>query len=176
MRITSIFELLKDRLWAVRYEGDPIHIFNQLKENWSDATWLQTFFENHQSDLQSGFFGEIAVDDAALKTIFEADDLFEAIEEADGQNLDNLFIPLDDREFRIKDFQKQKAKGEEHKSWLRIYAVRYLDGYIITGGAIKLTKTMQERDHTKLEIKKLSIVRDALKMNEVDDKFEDFDN
>ncbi|MTI20770.1 hypothetical protein E1176_07035 [Fulvivirga sp. RKSG066] len=175
MRISSIFELLKDRLWAVRYEGDSTHIFKQLKENWSDASWLQTFFDKHQSDLQSGFFGDIEVDDAAFETIFEADELFEAIEVAEGKDLDDLFEPLDDREFRIKDFQKQKAKGEEHKSWLRIYAVRFMDGYIITGGAIKLTKTMQEREHTSLELKKLSVVRDALRMNEVDDKFEDLD-
>ena len=34
--------------------------------------------------------------------------------------------------------------------------------YIITGGAIKLTATMQEREHTLMELAKLNKVRDYL--------------
>ena len=34
--------------------------------------------------------------------------------------------------------------------------------YIITGGAIKLTATMQEREHTLTELTKLNKVRDYL--------------
>lgn len=39
---------------------------------------------------------------------------------------------------------------------MRLYAIR-LDPnlYVITGGAIKLTETMNERDHTKNELQKL---------------------
>jgi hypothetical protein len=173
MRINRIFTILKDKLWAIQYHGDNTHIFNQLKDNWTNASWLQDFFEVHQSDLQSGFYGDISIDEAALETIDEADELFDALEEAEGNFLNVLFQPLDDREYRIKDFQKQKAKGKEHKTWLRVYAIRYLDGFIITGGAIKLTLKMEERAHTVLELKKMSMVRDALKMNEVDEKFID---
>jgi len=46
---------------------------------------------------------------------------------------------------------KEKAKGEaiRHPSWLRIYALKAGEStYIITGGAIKLTASMQEREHT----------------------------
>lgn len=35
--------------------------------------------------------------------------------------------------------------------------------FIVTGGAIKLTRTMQERSHTQLELDKLNRCRDYLK-------------
>ena len=34
--------------------------------------------------------------------------------------------------------------------------------YIITGGAIKLTRTMEEREHTLAELKKMEAVRNFL--------------
>ena len=172
MRIDSIFELLKDKLWAVQYLGDSSHAINILKDNWSDVSWLLEYFEAHRKDLQSGFYSDEQVDDAIEITLDEADELFQALE---NEDLNSLFKPLDDRQFQIIDFQKHKAKGSRHKSWLRIYAVRYLDGFVVTGGAIKLTHQMKDRDHTVLELAKMSMVRDALKMNEVDDKFVDLE-
>lgn len=48
-------------------------------------------------------------------------------------------------------------------SWLRIYAIKLEPGcYIITGGAIKLTRTMQEREHTLAELTKMEKVRSYL--------------
>ena len=50
-----------------------------------------------------------------------------------------------------------------HASWLRIYAIKLANGvYIITGGAIKLTATMQEREHTQAELAKMEMVRNFL--------------
>lgn len=175
MVIKHIFELLKDKLWSVQYEGKSTHELKLLQGHWSDVQWLQDFFDEHESDLKSGFYDQIKVDDAVELTIDEADELFELMEENNGDYLDELFKPLDDREYRIKDFQKQKAKGSEHKTWLRIYAVKFLDGFVITGGAIKLTEKMKDRTHTKLELVKLQTVRDALKLNEASDKFKELD-
>jgi hypothetical protein len=49
--------------------------------------------------------------------------------------------------------------------------------YIITGGAIKLTTTMQEREHTLEELHKLNKVRDYLLSQGIFDYngFEDYD-
>ena len=56
-----------------------------------------------------------------------------------------------------------KGKYHTHASWLRLYAIRLESGrFIITGGAIKLTATMQEREHTLEELNKLNKVRDYL--------------
>lgn len=124
MRIDSIFELLQNKLWAVKYHGDSSHAINILKDNWSDVSWLFEYFEAHRKDLESGFYSDEQVDDAIEITLDESDELFHALE---NEDLNLLFKPLDDRQFQIIDFQKQKAKENRHKSWLRIYAVRYLD-------------------------------------------------
>ena len=61
---------------------------------------------------------------------------------------------------------KEKAKGRfghGHTSWLCLYALKLEPGaYLITGGSIKLTKTMAERKHTLKELMKLEMVRNYL--------------
>lgn len=81
---------------------------------------------------------------------------------------------------RALELTREKARNWErtqHPSWLRIYAIRIEPNvYIVTGGAIKLTATMQEREHTKRELDKLNTCRDFLKQNGVfdQDSFIDF--
>ena len=46
---------------------------------------------------------------------------------------------------------------------MRIYAIKLdKDVFVITGGAIKLTRTMQERAHTQRELERLERVRNFL--------------
>ncbi|NBW34801.1 MAG: hypothetical protein EBR30_07235, partial [Cytophagia bacterium] len=50
---------------------------------------------------------------------------------------------------------RSKAKGDQPKTWLRIYAIKLESNvYVVTGGAIKLTRSMQDREHTRLELQK----------------------
>ena len=65
----------------------------------------------------------------------------------------------------------------KHASWLRIYAIKLNPGiYVVTGGTIKLTRTMEEREHTLKELMKMEKVRQYLVANNVieDDSFTDF--
>ena len=60
-----------------------------------------------------------------------------------------------------------------------MYAIKLEPGcYVITGGAIKLTRTMQEREHTLKELKKMEQVRNLLIEQGVMDAdgFEDYAN
>ena len=60
-----------------------------------------------------------------------------------------------------------------------MYAIKLEPGcYVITGGAIKLTRTMQEREHTLKELQKMEQVRDLLMDKGVVDAdgFEDYVN
>ena len=63
----------------------------------------------------------------------------------------------------------QKVKGlnrdnSKPKGWLRIYAIKLEDGiYVITGGAIKLTKSMNEAENTNEELKYLEQCKNYLK-------------
>lgn len=78
-------------------------------------------------------------------------------------DLSRIFRPLDNNQVPDVMLQKEKAclkRKYGHASWLRLYAIKLVQGnYIVTGGAIKLTATMQEREHTRLELVKIDKVR-----------------
>ncbi len=80
-------------------------------------------------------------------------------------DLDKLFRPLENNRFADMLLGKEKARLKEtqkHASWLRIYAIKLEPGiYVITGGAIKLTRTMQEREHTLHELTKWNRLGDS---------------
>lgn len=69
-------------------------------------------------------------------------------------------------------FALQKSKTKPHrKSWIRLYAIRIAKHlYVITGGAIKLTQYMKEREHTKLELQKMNRVVEFLKEQDLIDE------
>ena len=82
-------------------------------------------------------------------------------------DLDKLFRPLNNSRTSEMLLGKEKVRLKErikhHPSWLRIYALKLTSGiYIITGRAIKLTATMQERQHTLIELQKMENVRNFL--------------
>ena len=79
------------------------------------------------------------------------DDLFEELAEHAGTgDLESLFKPLDNSEnVQVYELQKLKVKGRERKSYLRVYAVRFGDEFVITGGTLKLTKFMKDRPHRR---------------------------
>ena len=86
-------------------------------------------------------------------------DLSDQSEEAQSSGLEEVFRQLDNLQFQNETLGKNKAKA----SWLRLYALRVdRNVYIITGGAIKLTQLMQEREHTNHELEKIAICRDYL--------------
>ena len=78
------------------------------------------------------------------------------------EQLDGLFHPLSLADNRAHELTREKARNwdrKQHPSWLRIYAIRIEPNvYIVTGGAIKLTATMQEREHTQKELDKLGVI------------------
>jgi len=135
--------------------------FRQIFERWSDIDYLYAFFERNRSVIS-----RITIETAIKRVINDASELEEkllTIAENDVDQLQSIFKPLNPGDYRLLEFQKSKAYGTIRKSWLRIYAIRInAETYIITGGAIKLTRTMQERSHTKDQLKRLTQVRDYL--------------
>ena len=88
-------------------------------------------------------------------------------------NLDLLFKHLENSRFSEMTLGREKAYGDSgyrHQSWLRIYAIKIDSGvYLVTGGAIKLTATMEERIHTLAELAKMERVRNYMLDNGVYD-------
>ena len=151
------------RLWAVRYDGDPDNILAMTFDKWNDSDWLGEFFRKNSGDLSS-YFKITNLNQAIYDTMSDAQDLECIILDAiDSEELDALFKPLENMRASEILLGKEKAKGRRHHSWLRLYAIRFQkESYLITGGAIKLTHTMQEREHTLQELYKLETVRNFL--------------
>jgi hypothetical protein len=184
MRILNTFAIVPDSLYAVQYDDEHLNEFRRLFHSWNDTEYLESFFEEHKMDLQREFWRDISVTEAVLRTKREAQNLErKLIQIAENgktdryDTLSSLFKPLYDRTIRIDDFEKNKVKGLNNPNWLRIYAIR-LDTnlFVISGGAIKLTPTMNDRTHLLMELEKLNITQKYLRDDEDDvlDLFELF--
>ena len=166
-------EIFKDKLWAVRYDSEDQNVLYKLFKDWNDVVWLKDFFEKNIDDL-SAYFKITNLNQAIYNTIEDAEKLECLICDInENSNLDELFRHLEPQRTKDVLIEKEKAKGKytnRHASWLRIYAIKLTHGfYIITGGAIKLTRTMQERAHTLEELRKMEEVRNFLLANNIID-------
>lgn len=154
------------RLWAVRYDDENDNVLYKLFDMWSDVAWLRDFFKKNINDLSS-FFKITDVNQAIYDTIEDSEVLQCLIMDiSPDANLEKIFRPLDNSRTAEMLLGKEKARLKnqiKHPSWLRIYALKLSTGiYIVTGGAIKLTATMQEREHTLKELQKMERVRQFL--------------
>lgn len=164
------------RLWAVRYSDDNDNALQKVLSQWKDAEWLADFFIQNFDDLIS-YFKVTDIEEAIYQTMEDSDKLSCIIMDiSPDADLDKFFRPLDNN--RTHEMLLGKEKGKPHRrSWLRLYAIKLNAGiYIITGGAIKLTRTMQDRQHTLIELEKMEKVRSFLLNEKVfdEDSFTDY--
>jgi hypothetical protein len=178
MELVRIFEVQKNKLYAIKFNKKDTDEFRKAFKQWNDVEYLESFFEKNISDLNREFWNYIDVESAVLRTIEESAEfekyILIAIKEGGENNecnLNNLvFKPLNEYETQIE-YQKSKAYGTENKSWLRIYAIRVCANvFVVTGSAIKLTATMNEREHTLNELNKIEKVILYLKQNYIIDE------
>lgn len=163
-----------DHLWAVKAQDKEADELTLLFRNWNNGDYLLDFFMEHFDDLK-GYFHIERLDEAVSDTFEDAEALQELVLDFPyTEHLDSLFKPLDITDAQSTELSREKARNWDrgcHASWLRIYAIRLEpDVYVVTGGAIKLTRTMQEREHTALELQKLNRCKAFLKSNGVFDQ------
>lgn len=160
MKIVRIIPEI-DTLLSVHNENKADNEFELLFQKWSDVQYLRNFFKENKSDL-----GIVTVNEAIKKTLNDSETLEDLlIDVAEGkEKLQTLFKPLSNNEYKLKPYQESKVYGTVWKSWLRVYAIRIdSDLYVVTGGAIKLTRYMEERKHTKDQLTRITRARDYLK-------------
>lgn len=169
-----------DKLWAVRYDGCLDNVLDTILDQWNDVAWLRDFFKTNFEDLTS-YFKITDVNQAIYDTIEDSEQLQCLIMDiAPDANLDEIFRPLENSRTSEILLGKEKARlhnTPRHASWLRIYAIKLEPGiYVVTGGAIKLTCTMQEREHTLAELARMEKVRSYMLDNNIIDKdsFDDY--
>lgn len=147
-----IFEVVEPVLYAVRWTGHSLDSFREAFRNWQDPEYLEQFFEENKVLLNNPFWRGVSVEEAVLRTIQESEEfyleLLGAVESVEsGEQVDilsSVFIPLTKSEPLQKSALQLSLRRKVYgpmPSWLRLYAVA-LDSncYVITGGAIKLTK------------------------------------
>ena len=154
-----------ERIWSVVYDGESVSALTKLFRDWNDLDFLEEFFVRNSSDLAS-YFKITDIDLAIYDTLEDANELrcmiLDISPEAD---VERLFRHLENSRIAEMLLGREKAKGRRrvHDSWLRIYALKLdRNTYLITGGAIKLTRTMEEREHTLAELRKMEQVRNFL--------------
>lgn len=176
-RVMTFDKILENgRLWAVRYDKDNVNALERVLSQWSDAEWLADFFMQNIDDLIS-YFKITNIEDAIYQTMEDRDEMACVIMDISPEaNLDRFFRPLDNNRTSEMILGKEKDRPNR-QSWLRLYAIKLNVGiYIITGGAIKLTRTIQEREHTLIELERMEKVRNFLLNEHVFDEesFEDY--
>lgn len=169
-----------ETLWAVRYDNCLDNVLDAIFDQWNDVIWLRSFFKQNITDLAS-YFNVTDVNKAIYDTIEDSERLQCLIMDiSPDADLDRIFRPLENSRTSEMLLGKEKAKlrnTPRHSSWLRIYAIKLDPGvYVITGGAIKLTRTMQEREHTLVELARMEKVRRFLIDNDICDmdSFKDY--
>lgn len=153
MKIVPIFE---PHLYSFQFdeEGDE---FNELMKLWTDAEYLEHYFSSNNELLN---FKNISLQEAIVQTIKYTDELYDTLSQ-DGCNLDELFEPLTSADGKLN-LPKQKLKRRKQE-WLRIYAVKIESKYyVITGGAIKQSQSMDGHPDTLKELTKLEQCRNFL--------------
>lgn len=178
MRFKDI--LGNEKLWATVYDGEMEDVLTKTFSQWLDLNTLYDFFERNAADL-AAYFHITDISQAIFETVSDATSMKAMLLEiSPDAHLDRLFRPLENSRINEMILSREKAKGARqfgHASWLRIYALKFEpDTYLITGGAIKLTRTMAEREHTQKELLRMDQVRAfLLEQGAVDlDGFKDY--
>ena len=157
-----------DCLYSIQYDQTNLNEYKRILNYWRDQDALLAFFSNNMHDLENGFRDNMTIDEAVTTTQEEAS-IFEetlfACNNSSQYELQHIFQPLYNSEYRLSSLQK--SKGKIPRSWLRIYALR-LDSncFIITGGAIKLTLNMRPA-HLQVELRKLERAKRFLQSNDI---------
>jgi hypothetical protein len=170
MKILPIFAE-ENCLLSAHFDNEACDEFKKLFEEWADPEFLDDFFNKNKADLKRPYWNRIDVQQAILETIHEASkfrklfiDLATMPTDARIIVFKNLFHPLGGSKINKNYLESKKAYGTKKNTWLRIYALKIGDDmFVITGGAIKLTDIMDEREHTKNELRKLDSCRLYLK-------------
>jgi len=161
MKIVCIFA---DKLFAFHYDNEDENELKRNLELWTNINYLYEFLKAHKNDI-----GKYTIEQIIEQISNDAntiDDFLAELSNDEHKNLDSFFKPLHNQEYQLKILSLRKGR----KNLLRIYAIKIdEDCFVITGGAIKLTQLMEDREHTKKELTKLEKAKQYLKENSVFD-------
>lgn len=170
MKIIPIFA---GNLWSVQYDDEEFDEFTRLFDSWQNIEYLFDFVDEHKELLDVPFWEDydsakiigLAYHEAQVwMSYFKS--LHENCINGKKPDFEDEFHIISDRSCEME-MIKSKAYGKEQNrnthSVLRLYAIKVENNaYVITGGAIKLTRTMNECPYLCKELYKLDLVRSWL--------------
>lgn len=176
----EIIEIYSNHLYAIQYEEGEENEFDRLFDEWNDMEKVVKFMEENKIYLSNKeIWGrEFNTEDAAKRVRIEAeeleelfDTLYENTKTGKKPDFDSHFRELNGKYIYEINYIPMKSYGVENPSMLRIYAVKLKPNkYIITGGGIKLSDSIQNspglKDHV---IHNIDRTRAFLKANGIDD-------
>lgn len=151
MNISRIFA---ENLFAFHYKDEEDNELYRLLDLWNDPEYLQNYFIENEKFIINNPKLNISSETQFIDTVIDnAQDTDEILEElSKNQNLEEFFIELSNTQPLYEILSKRKGR----KNILRIYAIKIDENcFVITGGAIKITDTMQQHKTTTNELKKL---------------------
>ena len=129
----------------------------------TDLVFLEDFFSNQENerDLLYGFYkGKVGnITDAIILTQEMTETFFQLVLDCceNGGDINRLFKNLNKFDYKVESMISTRMQNDEDIcDWLRLYGLRIGTTIIsITGGTIKLTREMRDREHTRQELDKL---------------------
>ncbi len=165
MKIVSIFA---ENLFAFHFEYEEENEFALLLGEdgiWMNPSYLLDFVELHKADIpEKENINELP--ELLIESAHEINDILQQITTRNSTAANSFFKSLHNQEYQEGVLSKQKGR----KTYLRLYALKIdTDCFVITGGAIKFTHLMEDREHTQIELQKIERCRYFLKENDVFD-------
>jgi hypothetical protein len=164
----------EEGVWALKYEGKPKDELRAIFDLWLDPEYMDQFCQENLELIRTAFGKPVSLQWVVNALMDEAEELYDllfalATRTPPGTHLQELFKPLHNADSRLTVLQLSKGsiRNQTIKNpKLRIYAIRIAgNAYVVTGGAIKLTRTMAEGVSTSEQLRRLLAVRDWLKDN-----------
>lgn len=170
--LDKIVNIFADKLFAFHYDEAEDNEYDRLMNLWDDTEYIYDFLKKNEADIPGGKSIQRMAEDI-VENAYEIDETLIRITENNVESLSHFFKPLHNQEYQMKILSLQKGR----QYYLRIYAIKISENvFVITGGAIKLHHLMQDRDHTKEELRKLRSAREYLLANDMfdDESFFEF--
>lgn len=170
--MSKIVNIFAHQLFAFHYDEAEDNEYDRLMHLWDDTEYIFDFLKKNEVDIPRGKSIQ-SIAESIIDNAYEIDEILVRITENNKENLSHFFKPLYNQEYQIKVLSLQKGR----QYYLRMYAIKISENvFVITGGAIKLHHLMQDREHTKEELRKLSSAREFLRTQGIfdDESFFEF--
>lgn len=166
MEIDIIFD---ERLYSFKHQKRK-NEYRRLLDEWNNPEYIFKFFEKNKKFFQDPFFGagyDVKKFSEDIESDLESIECFlGSVNNNKDVDISHYFEPLSDKKKDVKILSLHKKKLK----LLRLYAIKIAeDMFVITGGAIKITKKMQDHPMTKEELAKLEQAQSILKHKGIDD-------